>query len=364
MALRIAFVSWKDLAHPQAGGSEVLIDRLLRGLQHRGHHVALMAGSPVEPRPYPVFATGGRLRQYLQAPLVHSRRTRDWDLLVDVDNGIPYFSPLWRRRPILCLVHHIHLDQWRLNFPAPVAAFGRGLERWAMPLAYRRKPFVAVSPSTADALEALGIRRQQIAIVPNGVDVPEDPHRDDSPEPLFVALGRLSAHKRLDLALRAWERVRREIGGRLVIAGEGPERARLAAMAGEGVEMPGRIDDAERDRLLRSAWLLIHPALHEGWGIVILEAAAFGMPTLAFDVPGVRDAVVDGRTGVLVECEDEFVARWIGLARDLGQRRELGSAGRERAQRFSWSATVDRFMDAAESAIAGGPMPLSLASLP
>ncbi len=124
-----------------------------------------------------------------------------------------------------------------------------------------------------------------------------DPLTPRSAEPLFLALGRLTEYKRIDMLLRLWERVRHVVGGKLVIAGDGPERSRLEAMAGPGVVFTGRVSEEEKHRLLCSAWLLLHPALIEGWGIVITEAAIRGTPAIGFDVPGLRDSVVNGQTG-------------------------------------------------------------------
>ena len=87
------------------------------------------------------------------------------------------------------------------------------------------------------------------------------------------------------------------------LAGDGPERARLQALAGPGVVFAGRVSEQEKHRLLCSAWLLVHPALIEGWGIVVAEAAIRGTPAVAFDVPGLRDSVVHGETGMLVRTE-------------------------------------------------------------
>ena len=155
--LRIGFAAWRDLAHPQAGGSEVLLDRLARGCLVRGHDVRLMCGGPVGVRPYPVEDLGGEFTQYLRAPIAYARKMRDRDVFVDVSNGIPFFAPLWRRRPVVCLVHHIHAAQWRLRFAPPVSSVGWALERRGVPLVYRRARFIAVSPSTAVGLEGLGI---------------------------------------------------------------------------------------------------------------------------------------------------------------------------------------------------------------
>jgi glycosyltransferase involved in cell wall biosynthesis len=351
---RIAFVSWRDLAHPQAGGSEVLTDQLARACVERGHEVGLMCGSPTGDRAYRVLALGGQYGQYVRAPLSYARHFRGWDVLVDNDNGIPFFSPLWRRGPVVCLVHHLSRDQWSLRFPRPIAALGRALEERAMPSVYRRSLFLCVSPSTAAALGELGVPTDRIRVLPMGAPATSGSDRLRSASPLFLSLGRLVPYKRLDMLLEIWRVVHSTVGGRLVIAGDGPERARLERLAGEGVVITGRVSEDEKQRLLHSAWLLVHPALHEGWGMVISEAAHAGTPTLAFDVPGVRDAVSDGETGLLAGSERDFEREWVALARDPGRRERMGTAARLDAARTPWSATVDAFIGVLEEAVRRG----------
>ena len=132
-------------------------------------------------------------------------------------------------------------------------------------------------------------------------------------------------------------------GGRLVIAGDGPERLRLEAMAGPGVEFLGRVSEEEKHRLLCSAWLLLHPALIEGWGIVIAEAAIRGTPAIGFDVAGLRDSVVNGQTGILVRNEGQFASAWASLALDRQRTEQMGEVARIRAERLHWSEAVDGF---------------------
>lgn len=348
--MRILFLAWRDLAHPLAGGSEVLVDRLADGLVACGHDVELMCGGPTAARTYGVTATGGTYTQYLRAPLRYLRHHRHADLVVDVVNGVPYLAPVWRRRPSICLVNHIHTDLWNLWFPRPVAAVGRGMEARALPLVYGRRLVVAVSPSTASALADLGVPPEQIRIVPNGVDSHEG-QAHKSHEPLFVAVGRLVPHKRYDLLLRLWEKVRPLTGGRLVIVGEGPEGDRLRSLAGPGASLPGRVTEEEKRRLLDSSWLMLHPALVEGWGLVVMEAAAHQTPTVGFDVPGVRDSVVGGRSGVLARSEDDFARAWVQLGTHRGEREALGAYARERARELSWPATVNRFLAVADEAV-------------
>ncbi|MEU3148393.1 MULTISPECIES: glycosyltransferase family 4 protein [unclassified Streptomyces] len=352
---RIVFLAHRDLDNPSAGGSELLVDRLADGLTRMGHQVTLLCGGPAAFRDYRVVSAGGTYGHYLRARSAFTRQVGDCDLLVEVCNGMPYLAPLWHRGPTLCLVNHVHTDLWGMRFGgplAPAARIGRRLEHWALTGARQHGLLVAVSPSTANALHGIGVPRERIRVVHNGVEEP-GPGTGRSPQPLFVAVGRLVEYKRIDLLLRLWERVRPVTGGRLVIVGDGPERERLERLAGPGVEFTGHVSEAEKHRLLCAAWLLLHPSAVEGWGLVVTEAATRRTPAVAFDVPGLRDSVVDGETGVLARGESSFAAAWCALALS-GDRRELmGEAARERAARYRWDRTVRQFRAVAAEAVRG-----------
>ena len=347
---RLLFVAWRDLANRRAGGSEVLVDRLAAGMMARGDHVSLLCGGPSGERPYEVVRSGGTYSQFARAPLAYWRRLRDSDLVVEVCNGMPFLTPMWCNRPKICLVNHVHTELWRMMFPRPVAALGQFAESKVMPWAHRDNLFLTVSNSTADALREIGIADDRIRQICNGVVQP-DPLTPRSPEPLFLALGRLTEYKRIDMLLRLWDRVRHVVGGTLVIAGDGPERSRLEAMSGPGVIFTGRVSEEEKHRLLCSAWLLLHPALIEGWGIVITEAAIRGTPAIGFDVPGLRDSVVNGQSGLLVKNAGQFASAWASLALDRQRSEAMGVAARDRAERLHWSAAVEGFAQVADEAL-------------
>jgi glycosyltransferase involved in cell wall biosynthesis len=349
----ILFIAWRDLANRLAGGSEVLVDRLASGMLARGHQVTLLCAGPVADRPYRVMRNGGTYSQFLRTPLAYLRHFRDVDLIVEVCNGMPFLAPLWSRRPVLCLVNHVHTDLWPIRFRPPVSTVGRNIERVVMPWVHRENLFLTVSDSTAENLQRMKVGRDRIRQICNGVEEP-DPSTPRSPDPLFLAFGRLADYKRLDLLLRLWDRVRHVVGGKLVIAGDGPERPRLEALAGPDVVFTGRVSDQEKHRLMCSAWLFLHPALIEGWGIVVAEAAIRGTPAVAFDVPGLRDSVVHGQTGMLVQTEGQFASAWASLAIDQRRREQLGQAARTRALRLHWSAAVEGFAGVADEAIKRG----------
>ncbi|GAA1426011.1 glycosyltransferase family 4 protein [Streptomyces thermospinosisporus] len=350
---RIVFLAHRDLGNPSAGGSELLVDRLADGLTRLGHQVTLLCGGPAAFRDYRVVSAGGTYGHYLRARSAFARQVGDCDLLVEVCNGVPYLASLWHHGPTLCLVNHVHTDLWGMRFGgplAPAARLGRRLEHWALGAARPGGLMVAVSPSTAQALRGIGVARERIRVVHNGVEEP-GPFTGRSPEPLFVAVGRLVEYKRIDLLLRLWERVRPVTGGRLMIVGDGPQRERLERMAGPDVEFAGHVSDAEKHRLLCAAWLLLHPSAVEGWGLVVTEAAARETPAIAFDVPGLRDSVVDGETGVLARGESSFAAAWCTLALSAERREAMGKAARDRAARYRWDRTVRQFRAVAAEAV-------------
>ncbi|MGY1454689.1 glycosyltransferase family 4 protein [Streptomyces sp. SS8] len=339
---RIAFLARRDLGNSAAGGSELLVDRIAQGLTEAGHQVTLLCGGPAAHRDYRVVSAGGDIGHFLRAGRAFARQVGDCDLLVEVCNGMPYLAPLWHRGPTLCLVNHVHTDLWRMRYPAPAAGVGRSLERWTLAGVHRGNLMVAVSESTAAALTRIGVEEDRIRIVHNGVERP-GPLVPKSREPLFLAMGRLVEYKRIDLLLRLWERVRPVTGGRLVVVGDGPERQRLEAMAGPDVVFAGRVTEEDKHRLLCQAWLLLHPSLVEGWGLVVTEAAARGTPAVGFDIPGLRDSVRDGVTGLLARGESAFASAWCTLALGDGRREAMGRAAARRAAGFTWDETVRRF---------------------
>lgn len=347
----ILFVSWRDLANPLAGGSELLIHQLASGLAERGYDVSLLCGGPIEPKAlYRVQNSGGQYSQYVRAPLQYMRAFRKTDLVVEVCNGMPFLAPLWRRKATLALVNHVHTEQWAARFNRLVAAFGRKVECEVMPRIHRNNLIVTVSESSRSSLLDIGVKEEQIRVIPEGVAEPP-PLCEKSSTPHFIAVGRLVGYKRYDLLLEMWESVRHQTGGKLTIVGDGPARPRLEGMHVEGVDFTGYVSEAEKHRLMCEAWLLVHSASWEGWGLVITEAAARGTPAVGFDVPGVHDAIVDFETGLLANDPQSFKRYWIKLAHDALLRNQFREAAMKRSLGTPWESTVDAFEQIAAEAV-------------
>ena len=215
------------------------------------------------------------------------------------------------RRPVVLTVHGTDLE----------------LARHARPLARAilRRMRVVLAVSTALAGEARRLGARDVRVVPNGVELPEDVGPEAEPPEILFA-GRLSREKGI------LELVEAARGHELVVAGDGSLRAQVP-------QARGWLPHEELERLYDRAAVVACPSHREGFGVVCAEAMAHGRAVVASDVGGLRDLVVDGKTGLLVPPGDVPALRAAieRLLADPELRRRLGAAGRERArERFSW----------------------------
>jgi glycosyltransferase involved in cell wall biosynthesis len=363
--LRVLLLSWRDVRHPEGGGAELFLERIASGLSERGHQVTIQcAAYPGAARDELVGGVrfvrrGGRFTVYLRAALTLLRRPRSHDVVVDVQNGVPFWAPLFTRAKIVNLTHHVHREQWRVIFGPTGARFGWWLESRLAPRVYRRCRYVAVSRATRLDLIDLGVRAASVRVIYNGHDVGAAAAVGErlvpsprSPHPTLLVLGRLVPHKRVETAIETLAQLRSEQPDlRLVVVGHGYWEASLRELAqrlgvSDAVRFAGYVDDATKHRLLADAWLHLMPSVKEGWGLAVIESAAHGTPTVAFrSAGGTVESVVHGETGLLVDDPAGMVDAVRLLLIDHELRHRLGAAARRHADRFTWAGTVAAFED-------------------
>jgi glycosyltransferase involved in cell wall biosynthesis len=363
----VLILNWRDTTHPEGGGSEVFVERVAAGLAAQGRPVTLFCaahpGAPASERvgDVRVVRRGGRLTVYLHAWWAHlTGRLGGHEVVVDVQNGMPFFAALWCRRPLVVLVHHVHREQWRVVLPPLQARVGWWIESRIAPRLNRHARYVAVSEATRRELVGLGVAPAAVTVVHNGT-APPGPATAvaRTPYPSVCVLGRLVPHKRVELALEAAARIRPHLPElKVLVAGQGYWEPRLRETVErlglqEAVELLGWVDEETKRRLLASSWALAMPSVKEGWGLAVLEAAASGTPTVAFRAAGgLRESVVHGTTGLLADDLEEFTRHlaWVLLNRHLRER--LGEAARAHAARFTWPEAVAGFAAVLDAATA------------
>ncbi|MCR8693651.1 glycosyltransferase family 4 protein [Rhodococcus pyridinivorans] len=360
----VLLLCWRDTGHPQGGGSERYLEQVGAQLAARGVRVVLRTAS------YPgaakrdridgvtVSRGGGRLTVYPRAlgailagrfgvgPLAGIRP----DAVIDTQNGIPFFARLVAGAPVTVLVHHCHREQWPVAGRL-MAKLGWWIESSLSPRVHRRNQYLTVSLPSADELRALGVDRDRIAVVRNGVDavpagvaVGSDDTR--TAHPSVCVLSRLVPHKQIEDALAAVAALRGTVPGlHLDVIGGGwwEQNLRDAAAElgiGDAVTFHGHVDEQRKHELLSRAWVHVMPSRKEGWGLAVVEAAQHGVPTIGYrSSKGLTDSIIDGVTGVLVDSPAELTAAVADLLADADRRRQLGNKARVRAGEFSWEAT-------------------------
>jgi glycosyltransferase involved in cell wall biosynthesis len=351
---RVHLLAWRDLDDPEAGGSELHAATVARLWAEAGIEVTMRTSFAAGRRAetvrdgYRVVRRAGRYLVFPRAVLAElTGRHGPADGVVEVWNGMPFFTPLWARVPHVAFVHHLHAEMWRMVLPPNLARLGELVEYRLAPPVYRNSAVVTLSPSAREELvRELRLRPDRVHVVPPGVDPRFSPGGLRSPVPLVVAVGRLVPVKRFDLLVEVLVELRRRHPAlEAVVVGDGYEREALEARvhaldAADWLRLPGRLDPDALVDLYRKAWVLASSSAREGWGMTITEAGACGTPAVATRVPGHLDAVEDGRTGLLADGRDGLVAALDRLVADDTLRARLGRAAADHAARLTWEATA------------------------
>lgn len=347
------------------GGAEVLAARLARGLQGEFRFVFACldeAGAMAADLQREGFAVAHVERRPGIDLACQRRLARFWrEQQVDVVHAhqyTPFFYSMiarrWRRNPPVLFTEH---GRWFPDFPRRKRIlFNRLLLR-------RSDRVVGVGESVRRALiENEGIPPGRVAVIHNGVETahfsgegidPGEVRRELDLEPdalVLIQVARLDHLKDHLTAVRTLDRVaahRPDV--RLVLVGEGPERAAVEAeIDRRGLRANVRMLGTRRDlpRLLHAADLFLLTSISEGIPVTLIEAMAASLPIVSTDVGGVPEVVEDGATGLLAPSGDDaqLAGAVLRLADDPGHRRAMGEAGRRRAEtRFSQDAMHDRY---------------------
>ena len=349
--MRVAFLSWRDLGHPDGGGSEVYVEEVARRLVARGHDVSIFCARYPDSLPEETIdgvrfvRRGGRLTVYLRGLWWLAARSRA-DVVVDVINGLPFAAPAVRRRGVVALVHHLHQRQWHMIYPGWRGHLGWFVESKVVPRLYRRAPFLTVSEATLRDLGALGVDSGRVTVARNGART-RRVEATRSARPRLSVLCRLVPHKQVEHVIAAAVKLAPQFPGLHVdVIGEGWWRGPLEdeirkLRAEELVTLHGHVSDGDRDRLLAESWAMVLPSSKEGWGLAVTEAAVQGTPTVGYrDAGGLGESVLDGTTGVLTDPAG-LTDALAGLLSDDERRSRLGEAAARRAAGLSWDETTD-----------------------
>lgn len=350
--LKILVLNWQDITNPLAGGAEVHLHEVFERIASRGHEVTLFChyfdGAPREEmrNGIRIIRRGGRALFNFHVPLAYFKRFRKerFDVIVDDVNKIPFYTPLFAREPVQGVTHHLFGKSIFFETIFPFAAYVYLSERLIKQV-YRGVHFIIGSPSTYKEYLEWGFPKDQVTVVNYCVN--KEIYYPDASNTYDVHrigyFGRLKKYKSVDHLLQAFDRIRNEYPQlHLDIIGDGDDKTRLEDIASqldlhERVTFHGFIDERDKAPMLQRMNFVVNTSSKEGWGLTVVEANACGTPVVAANVPGLRDSVIDGQTGLLYEFGniDDLVAKMRVFLDSI----ELRNAFRERA--LAWAAKFD-----------------------
>lgn len=348
-----------DVSHPRAGGSEIFTHEVAKRWAILGHEVTLIcskyrdATDIDEIDGVKVLRTGGRYSVHLKAKKIYERRFKGKiDVAIDEIITIPFFTPYYLREPKIALLHQLSRELLFFELPLPIAALGYFIEPRVMRI-YGKTPIATVSNSSKASLIGVGIPEENIYMVPEGVDHKLYKPRKKSDDLCVAYIGSMMKYKRINDIVTAMKYVIKELPeAKLILAGRGnigvAGLKRLVAKLElqDNVSFLGPIPEEEKLKLLAEIQLLVYTSVREGFGLSVLEAAACGTPAIAYDVPGLRDAVIHGKTGLLVPYKDiKALSRAIMMMlTDKALRTRLSENAYAQSLTFSWDRTAEEFM--------------------
>jgi glycosyltransferase involved in cell wall biosynthesis len=368
--MRIAIFQTGPLA---PGGTEFVVHHIANQLVELGNDVVVFVGKPLAgPRPKAIYQM-----------MPHLYRVHQFTCPIMKGLSRPWASwHLWKIvRSSQCEIVHAHTlhssghiavrARPLLKIPVLVTGHGEDIQvDRELGYGYRLQPrhdrevrfalanadgATAISRSMAEDMLACGAHRDRLWVVPNGIhlNVVKDPEPLARERPYIFAMGRLVPKKGFEVLLKAFAEVRRSEEGKvdLLIAGDGPERERLQALAGQlgldgSLHFVGYLDELQKARALAGARFFICPSLREPLGIVNLEAMAAGSAVIGADVDGIPDLIEPGRNGLLFPRGDAaaLASHILTLLRNPELAQGLGRAGRVMAADYTWAKIAGKYL--------------------
>lgn len=357
--LRILIFNWRDTKHIWAGGAEAYIHEIAKRWVKSGVEVVLFCGNDYRHGKYEdvegvrVIRRGGHYTVYVFAFLYYIIKLRNkFDVVVDCENGIPFFTPFYVRKPVFLLIHHMHQEVFAEHLRFPFSRIAMLLEGRLMPLAYKGNQIITVSESSKKQIAALKIANvSDVHIVNPGINDEHLARSEKYHQPTFLYLGRLKSYKNIDIAIEAFAIVlKANPTARLFIVGSGERAGALRKLAEKlhidaSVYFFGFVTEKTKAELLAKSWAVLHPSMMEGWAISVIEANASGTPVIASNANGLKDSIINGSTGILIDVGDtEKMARaMVDIIIDKNYRNILSKQAYLWSKNFAWEKSADQF---------------------
>jgi glycosyltransferase involved in cell wall biosynthesis len=368
--VNLVWFSWKDLSHPLAGGAEVVADNILSRLAQDGHNVTLITSSPKGlkkeeyRRGYRIIRSGNRYTVYTEAPKSYRRylQTSDEpDYVIDEMNTIPFWAKKYsdnKQTKHYLLAHQLCRIVWFYQMIFPISVIGYLLEPLYLYATSRiYSNVLTISNSSVNDLKRFGFKKNNIQVISMGID-----QTNFRIEPIssknkgqIVCLGAIRAMKGTLSVAKAFSIISRAVPhARLIFIGDdsGKYADKVRKYCSKNLrpdtyKFMGRIDLEEKQRTLRSSVIQLIASAKEGWGLTVSEAGSLGTIAVAYDTEGIRDSIINGKTGLLSSQNPRDLAiKALSILNDDVVCARMRKAALEKSRKMTFEASYNSFLNA------------------
>jgi glycosyltransferase involved in cell wall biosynthesis len=367
--MNILILNWRDKQHPKSGGAEIVTMEHAKYWVKLGNQVTWLTSSynGAKASEYidgvKIVRHAGSHTIYIRAPFYLLTQSYQFDVIVDEIHGIPFFSPLFTRKPVVVFIHEIAGDIWDFMYPKPLNYLGKFLENLYFKI-YQKHLFWTDAQSTAEELINRGILRNNCTAIPCPVTLKKDYLNNLKPKclnPTYIFVSRVVQMKGIEEVIKSFSFILKEqSNSQLWIVGSGEDKYidKLKGMITEygaigNVKFWGKVSEDKKYELMSQAQVLLHASVKEGWGLVVLEAAAFGTPSIVYNVPGLKDIVVNDETGIIISdnSPQKMAAESIKLVNDKKRYAKFQENCKKRVNDFTWEKSANQSLNILKKAI-------------
>ncbi|MDO8619182.1 MAG: glycosyltransferase family 4 protein [Candidatus Daviesbacteria bacterium] len=360
--MKILVFSWRDPKHYLAGGAEQVMHEHMKAWVKAGHSVTLFSAAS-DKLPKEETIDGVKIirdgSQYLEVQirglLFYQKHKNEFDLVIDQFHGLPFFTPLYVRKPKIAIIQEPAREVWFLNhlvWPINliVGLLGFLVEPFIF-LIYKSVPFITGSESAKDDISFFGIPKNHVTVIPHGVLIEELRNIPEKEKEFTVTfLGVLSKDKGIEDAIETFN-ILKNIGDfQFWIIGKAEteeyEKKLKVLVRDLGLDKYitfwGFVSQREKFELLAKSHILINPSYREGWGLVNIEANFYATPIVAYPSRGLVDSVKSEMSGII--CEEKTplsLARAVArVYEDPQEFKKLSDGAKKWSHNFSWDSSV------------------------
>ena len=356
----ILIINWQDWTNPLSGGAEVHLHEIFKRLEC-DFNISLLcthfdsAPESEEIDGIKIHRVGSRNTFNFHVPGAYRklRETERYDLVIEDLNKIPFFGGRFVHERRIAILHHL-FGKAIYTETNPIAATYVYYSEKLIPKYYKKTPIIAVSESSKIEIVNMGIPRENVKVVYNGVDLNAYKYRvKKSVCPTIICLNRMKKYKRMDILINSIPKVLRSIPDlRVFLVGDGDDLSRLKELARKNgiehaIEFTNFVSEEKKTELLASSWISVNTSPIEGWGLTSIEAQVSGTPSVVPNSPGLRETVKDGVSGYIYPFGDRCALTeiLIKILNDKESVIKMGEAARKWAMNFSWDESAKKMKE-------------------